>query len=96
MAHLNRRRVLKLLILQRRLQRQRRYLKHKKKFWVRPLFQERKLKGEFYCLVKDMKLFDHEFFFKQFRMLPHKFEELLGSIVPEMVKSSLKTRIYFT
>ena len=32
--------------------------KKQRKFWVRPIFKERKLKGEFHTLVQDLKLFD--------------------------------------
>ena len=35
-----------------------------KDFWVRQIFMERHSEGEFYVLVNEMKLFDHEFFFK--------------------------------
>ena len=43
----------------------------------RYLFSERKLKGKYNLLVKDMKLFDLEYFFQQFRMMPTQLEELL-------------------
>ena len=33
---------------------------------VRPIFMERKFKGEFHTLIQDLKLFDLEYFFKQF------------------------------
>ena len=46
--------------------------------WVRKLFQERKQKGEFNILIKDMKLFDSEWFFRYFRMSPTTFEHLLS------------------
>ena len=37
-----------------------------------------------------MKLFDHEMFFKQFRMPPTNLEELLQWVAPRIVKSNLK------
>ena len=37
-----------------------------------------------------MRLFDHEYFFKYFRMLPHKYEKLLFHIAPLITKSSLR------
>ena len=64
------------LLIRKYLQRKQKKLKYKKRFWVRQLFKERKEKGEYHLLVKDMKLFDHEYFFKQFRMLPHKYRPL--------------------
>ena len=34
---------------------------NKKRLWVWQIFMERHLKGEFHVLVKELKLFDHEF-----------------------------------
>ena len=56
--------------------------------WVRKIFQDRHAKGELNLLIKDMTLFDHEYFFKQFRMLPNKLEELLSFVDPLIEKSS--------
>ena len=52
------------------------------------LFLERKQKGEYNTLVKDMMLFDHEYFFKMFRMTPSRFEELLSWVAPHIQKCS--------
>ena len=46
----------------------------KKLFWVRKLYAERLQKGEFHLLVRDLRLHDHEYFFKYFRMSPIVFE----------------------
>ena len=90
MAALNLRALLLILILKRRIQRRRLQNRYKKRFWVRQLFKERKQKGEYHLLVKDMRLFDHEFFFMQFRMLPDKYEKLLLLIAPLITKSSIR------
>ena len=37
-----------------------------KKIWVRQIFQERETKAEFHMLVKDLKLFDKKYFFRNF------------------------------
>ena len=37
-----------------------------KRFWVRKLYVERLQKGEFHLLVRDLRLHDHEYFFKDF------------------------------
>ena len=58
--------------------------------WVRKLFRERKTKGAFSLFIKDMQLFDHEYFFKFFRMTPTKYEHLLSLIAPAITKSSLR------
>ena len=60
------------------------------KFWVRPIFRERKLKGEFHTLIQDLKLFDSEYFFKQFQMTPTKLEELLSWVPRKIEKSSVR------
>ena len=56
--------------------------------WIRKIFAEREEKSEYYLLVKDMHLFDHEYFFKCFRMSPTTFELLLSSVAPLIVRSS--------
>ena len=40
------------------------YKNKRKRLWVKETFEERQSKGESHVLVKEMKLFDHEFFFK--------------------------------
>ena len=62
----------------------------KHKVWVRKLLTERKWKGEYHVLVKEMMLFDHETFYKQFRMSPSRYESLLQMIAPLIIKSSMK------
>ena len=88
MAALNIRALLLLVIFRRR--RKRLKNKYKKRFWVRKIFKERNQKGEYHLLVKDLRLFDHEFFFKNFRMLPEKFEQLLSYVAPMITKSSFR------
>ena len=62
----------------------------KHKVWVRKLLTERKWKGEYHVLVKEMMLFDHETFYKQFRMSPTRYESLLQMITPLIIKSSTR------
>ena len=69
-----RKKVLLLLILKKKLEKERKK-KITRRYWVRKIFQERKTKGEFHLLIKDLKLFDNEYFFKYFRMSPNKFED---------------------
>ena len=40
------------------------YKNKTKRLWLKEIFIERQLKGEFHVLGKELKLFDHEFFFK--------------------------------
>ena len=82
------RRTLLLLLLRKRLQRK----KYRKRTWVRKIYKERKTKGEFHLLVKEMKVCDHELFFKYFRRNPTQYENLLKLIAPAITKSSIKRR----
>ena len=52
------------LILRKLLRLHYKYRNKRKRLWVKEMFEERKSKGEFHVLVKELKLFDHEFFFK--------------------------------
>ena len=64
--------------------------KRKHRMWVRQIFRDRRAKGEYSLLIKDMALFDHKYFLKQFRMLPAKLEELLSFVGPLITKSSIR------
>ncbi len=64
-------------------------IKNKKRFWVRKIFAQRKEKGEYNNLVREMRLYDHEFFFKMFRMSPSQLEELTILVAPLIVKESV-------
>ena len=87
MAVFSRKNILILLLLRRRLRLKRKY---KKRFWVRKIFQDRQEKGEFHTLVQEMKLFDHEYFFRCFRMTPATYERLLSFTAPFLLRSSLR------
>ena len=50
-----------LILLKRRLSRQER----RKRMWVRKILRERK-QGKFHLLIKELRLHDHEYFFKYF------------------------------
>ena len=52
------------LILRKLLRLHYKYKNKRKRLWVKEMFEERQSKGEFHVLVKELKLFDHEFFFK--------------------------------
>ena len=64
--------------------------KYKKRFWVCRIFQERKQKGEYHLLLQDLRLHDHEYVFKCFRISHSKYEELLRLVAPFIRKCSLK------
>ena len=70
------------------LKRKRDVASKSKKMRVRTIVKERHSKGLYNILVRDLMLFDHECFFKAFRMSPTRFEELLSWIAPSISKSS--------
>ena len=94
MAAHNIRVLLKKLIIFQLLRRriQRRQNKYKKSFWIRRIYEERQEKGEFHLLVKDLRLFDHLYFFKCFRMSPSTFEKLLSWVGPFLTKQETNMR----
>ena len=52
--------------------------------------QKESRKVNFYTLVQDLKLFDSEYFFKQFRMTAGKLEEFPGWKAPRILKLNVK------
>ena len=71
------------------LRHRRRYVAtRKRKSWMRKLFQERRSKGLYNMLVKDLMLFDDLYFFKAFKMSTTRFEELLSWVAPFVLKST--------
>ena len=85
---LTRRQLLLVMILRRRLRKKNQNFVGR--LWVRKIYEERKEKGEFHLLIQEMKLFDHQYFYQQFRMSPPKFEELLNLVAPRIAKCSLQ------
>lgn len=86
MAAFNRRRVLLLLLLLRRRR------ARKKRTWVRKINIERRLKGEYHALIQEMRLSDHESFYKYFRMVPSRFDHLLSLVGPAITRQQTNFR----
>ena len=78
---------LRLLLLRRR---QKRSSKYKKRFWIRRVYAQRRQKGEFHMLVRELSFYDQEYFFQCFRMSPTLFEELFSWIPPQLQKQTTK------
>ena len=66
--------------------------RRKKKCWVREIYLDRPEKGEYQLMVKDVQLFDRDYFFRCFRMSPAVFEELLCLAAPHISKKVTKLR----
>ena len=82
--------LIKLLIIKRQ---QAQVMKSRsKRTWVRKIYQERYLKGEFASLVRDLKIHDETYFFRYFRMSPTIYENLLSWVAPFITKQTTKFR----
>ena len=66
--------------------------KYKKRIWVRQIYSEGREKGEFHLLVKEMILYDREYFFRCFRMTSSTYEQLLKWVAPIIQKKVTKMR----
>lgn len=62
----------------------------RKRSWLRQVILERHSKEESHVLVRELKLFDHEFFCKQFRMTNENLQNLLTVVTPRTLKSLLR------
>ena len=49
---------------------------------MRKLFQNRSTRGEYHALISEMRLGDHESFYRYFHMTPQRFSHLLGLVGP--------------
>ena len=91
MAALNRRRRLLLLLLLVR-RRARRGQRRTRRTWVRKINSNRVNLGEFHSLIQEMRLSDHDSFFKYFRMSPSRFDHLLSLIGPKIQRQNTNLR----
>ena len=87
---LRRRLIIYYLFQRRKKNRQAKFAK--RRLWVRRLYEERSFKGEYELLVRDLKLYDHEVFFKYFRMTPKTFEKILNFIALFITKKTTVMR----
>ena len=90
MPAINKRRVLLLLLLLRRSKRK--FRRQQKRVWVRKIFQSRSTKGEYHALITEMKLSDHESFYRYFHMTPPRFSHLLSLVGPSIRRQDTSFR----
>ena len=90
---INQRKLLTFVLLRLRMRLKKKSLKYKKSLWIRKIFEEREEKSEYRVLVRELELYDKEYFFKMFRMSPQKFEHLLSWVAPSIMKSSLRRSV---
>ena len=86
MAAYNKRKVLLLILRRRRLARR------AKRCWIKKINRSRLLKGEYHSLIQEMRLSDHESFYKYFRMTPQRFDHLLSLVGPLISHQETKFR----
>ena len=86
----NRRRLLVLWLLVRRIQKRKRG--RQRRHWIREIFLNRARFGEYHTLISEMRLVDHESFHKYFHMSPMMFDDLLSRIGPAITKQTTQFR----
>ena len=77
---LSRKRLYMLLLWYHRLRKKRLQKEKRRKYWVRPIFGKRKLFGEFYQMLNELRATDREYFSRSMRMSPERFNHLLPSV----------------
>ncbi|XP_011882846.1 PREDICTED: uncharacterized protein LOC105570326 isoform X2 [Vollenhovia emeryi] len=99
-----RRRIIKLYLLYTIIKKRNRQ-RHKRQYWVRPIFSEerRLMQGASDNLVREMENLDKDKYFNYFRMSFETFEQLLSTIEPDITKKivvrtpiSARTRLQVT
>ena len=88
MAVLNRRLLLLLLLIRRRRRRRR----ERKCIWVRDIFKKRLQLGEYHSLINEMRLTDHQSFYRYFHMSPERFAHLLSLVGPAITRQTTSFR----
>ena len=69
------------------------FQKRSKKWYIRPIFMDRKLYGAWYSLIPIMREFDPEEHFRFFRMTADCFDELLEKVAPFITPKSNRGNI---
>ncbi|XP_062515122.1 uncharacterized protein LOC134190671 isoform X1 [Corticium candelabrum] len=78
-----------LLLLHLRRRRKKAKSKHRRRMWVRPIFQQRRHQGDFHQLLQELRRNDPESHFRFLRMSKETFDCLV-----EKLTTSLTTRFY--
>ena len=65
----------------------------KRRWWVKPINQNRPQQGHYKNLLHEMRLTDHEMFFNYTRMTPNVFDDLLRLVGPFLKKSSQRESV---
>ena len=89
-AAVNKRRLLLLLLLLRRYRR--RKMRQQRRTWVRRIFKSRDTKGEYHALISEMRLVDHESFYRYFHMTPQRFSQLQSLVGPSITRQDTHLR----
>ena len=66
--------------------------KRARSLWVREIFQRRTEMGEYHALISEMRLVDHESFYRYFHMTPQRFDNLLSLVGPLITRQATVMR----
>ena len=58
--------------------------------WIEKLYRERKEKGEYHSLIKEMQIVVEMLFYQQFRVTAQKYKNLLTLLAPRITMSLVK------
>jgi hypothetical protein len=67
--------------------------KQKRRWWVRPINQNRRQQGDYHNLIQEMRLGDPEMFFNYTRLTVEQFDEVLACVSPVITKNSYREPI---
>lgn len=65
--------------------------KRKSRFWIHPINLQRRLQGDFYHLVQELRL-DRERHYQYFRMSAEQMDTLLSIVGPDLTRQSTTYR----
>ena len=87
---LTRRQVIISLLIKRRERRRKDWVVKTKIVWVEKLYRERKEKGEYSSLIKEMQIVVEMLFYQQFRMTAQRYKNLLTLVAPRITMPLVK------
>lgn len=79
-----------LLLLIRRRKRKKDEIPRQHKFWIRPMYQNRKNQSQYFNLMTELENEDREYYFRYIRMSPDRFKHLLSLVEDDIRKTSIR------
>ena len=69
-------------------------MRQQRRTWVRRIFKSRDTKGEYHALISEMRLVDHESFYRYFHMTPQRFSQLLSLVGPSITRQDTHLHVH--